>query len=333
MSGPEPAIRPLAAEPVPDKTTRPSADELFNRWFASHPRKLSVATWTVYRHAWNAYQNFLRELPLSWSEASSATLETYLNAVSPLRKGEGAVSPVTQRRYWRILRDIYGYALVCQWVPSNPVLAAPHPHNEVTTSLTLPEWAMTALERQLARECQETATSWQAQRDRAMLALMLCAAPKTGELIELRLTDLITDAYGRPASVQLSGPRAVQRRCIALCQQASAELALWIQVRTHITGLPEALFFGQKRVPGLAQRRALTRKSVFTIVMTFLGRALPPGSFEHGLYHQGAELVRNSVLAQWLEDPLQTFGGMAQLMKRAGVSDRRTIERLAKRTI
>jgi site-specific recombinase XerD len=337
MSEPKPAVPPLVLEAAGrDRLACPGADELFQRWFASHPRKLSDQTLMVYRHAWNAYLKFLAAQPtqpLAWPEASSATIEAYLSAVAPLRKGDGAVSPVTQRRYWRILRDIYGYALIYQWVPSNPLLAARHPHSEVMASLRLPEWAMIALESQLSRECEDSALTWQAQRDRAMLALMLCTAPKTGELIALKASGLGSDAQRRPVSVQLHGPRGVQLRRIVLSECARTQLALWLQVRADITGLPETLFFGQKRVPGTALRRELTRKTVFTIVMSFLDRALPPGSFEHGLYHQGAELIRNAVIARWLDDPLQTVGDMAQVMARAGVSDRRTIERLAKESI
>jgi integrase/recombinase XerC len=318
---------------VPAGSARPTSNDLFHRWFASHPDKLSEHTRKVYLHTWTAYLKFLAEQSITWPEASSANIETYLSAVAPLRKDHAAASTVTQRRYWRILRDIYGYALIYQWVDTNPVLAAQHPHNEFMPSLSLPEWSTSALDHQLAEDCRESPVTWQAQRDRAMLALMLCAAPKTGELIALTSSDLSLDAPGQPLSVQLHGPRGVQLRIIKLKEGASAQIERWMQVRKDIEGRPDALFFGQKRVPGTDLRRTLTHKTVYIIVKSFLSRALPAGSFEHGLTHQGAELIRNSVIAKWLADPLQTAAGMDEVMKRAGVTDRRTIDRLVRKPI
>ena len=305
---------------------RPSAQGLFDAWVNSHPQDLSEFTMSVYNHAWTGYVKYLSANGTDWQQANTQTVNDYLVAVAPMRKEVSAVSPVTQRRYWRILRDIYSYALIYEWVKENPVLRAKRPHSEVMPSLILPAWAVTALVEQLAQECRSAPATWQEQRDRAMLALMLSAAPKTGELIALKTSDVKAANAGEGFDLTLAGPRKVQQRTVALSTQACRELNLWLEARTVIEGMPETLFFSQKRITGTSQRCALTHKTIYIITMAFLNRVFPAGAFEYGLYHQGAELIRNAVIANWLEDP--SSGGIENVMVRAGVKDRRTIERL-----
>ncbi len=308
----------------------PTSIGLFEQWFAGHPKTLSEHTRMIYLYIWKGYTGFLTEQSLSWSEASTQTIEAYLDSVMPLRKNHTTSSTVTQRRYWRILRDIYNHAVIYEWVDSNPVLNALHPQSEVMASLSMPQWSTIALTEHLAQECRENPKTWQDQRDRAMLALMICAAPKTGEIIDLKADDVHQSKHGECFSVQFNGPRKEQERTIELSESCSTQLGLWLIARKEIEGLPNTLFFGQKRMPGTIFRRKLTHKSVYILVTTFLGRALPAGSFEYGLTHQGAELIRNSVISNWLADPLKTYGGFQEIMSRAGVKDRRTIERLVR---
>ena len=304
--------------------------DLFERWFNSHPRTLNERTRMIYLYIWKGYIEFLGEKSLSWSEVNTQTIESYLDSVTPLRKNHTVSSTVTQRRYWRILRDIYNYAFIYEWINSNPVLNALHPENEVMASLSMPQWSTTTLAEHLAKECRKSPETWQAQRDRAMLELMLCTAPKTGEIINLKADDVQSSKQSEGFYVQFDGPRKEQKRIIKLSPLCSTQLGLWLLARQEIEDLPDALFFGQKRIPKTNFRRKLTHKSVYILVTTFLERALPPGSFEYGLTHQGAELIRNSVISNWLADPLKTHGGFEEIMSRAGVKDRRTIERLVR---
>lgn len=306
----------------------PTSTELFERWFNNHPRKLSEHTHQVYSHIWRGFIGFLIEQSLSWSDASTAIINAYLSAVLPLRKSHTASSTVTRRRYWRILRDIYNYAVIYEWIDSNPVLDALHPENEIMASLSMPQWSTITLAEYLDRECQTYPETWQVQRDRAMLALMLCAAPKTGEIIHLEADDLQSSKEGESLTVQFNGPRKDQDRIIELSPSCSKQMKLWLLARQEVEGYPNTLFFGQKRLPSTKLRRKLTHKSVYILVTTFLGRALPEGSFEYGLTHQGAELIRNSVISNWLADPLKAHGNLEEIMILAGVKDRRTIERL-----
>ena len=308
----------------------PTSTVLFERWFNDHPRKLSEHTHQVYLHIWKGFIGFLIEQSLSWSEASTATINAYLGAIMPLRRDHTASSTVTQRRYWRILRDVYNYALIYGWIDSNPVLNALHPENEFMPSLSMPQWSTTALAEYLDQECRECPETWQAQRDRAMLALMLCAAPKTGEIIHLEADDVQSGKEGEGFAVRFNGPRKGQERVIELSPSCSIQMGLWLLARQEVEGHPGTLFFGQKRLPNTKFRRELTHKSVYVLVTTFLERALPEGSFEYGLTHQGAELIRNSVISNWLADPLKTHGDFEEIMSRAGVKDRRTIERLVR---
>jgi site-specific recombinase XerD len=284
----------------------------------------------VYLHIWNGFTKFLIEQSLPWQQASTVNINAYLTAVLPLRKNHTASSTVTQHRYWRILRDIYNHAIIYEWIESNPVLDALHPENEIMPSLSMPQWSTDTLTEYLDDECTQYPETWQIQRDRAMLALMLSAAPKTGEVIDLRTDDVQSDKASKNITVRLTGPRKEQERIVELGQLGSQQMELWLLARQDVEGYPDTLFFGQKRLPNTKFRRQLTHKSVYILVTNFLGRALPEGSFKYGLMHQGAELIRNSVISTWLTDPLKTYGGLEEIMIRAGVKDRRTIERLVR---
>lgn len=308
----------------------PTAAELFEQWFNSHPKKLSKHTYVVYGHVWNGFIGFLSEQSLLWTQANTVTIDAYLAGVLPMRKDHTASSPVTRRRYWRVLRDVYTHAFIHEWIDSNPVLDASHPENELMPSLSLPQWATIALEKHLEQACLKHPETWQVQRDRAMLALMLCAAPKTGEIIDLRVDDVQSIEKSKGFSVQFKGLRKGQHRVVELSPSCSQQLQLWLLARHDIEALPDELFFGQKRAAKTNVRRKLTHNSVYVLVTTFVAQALPEGSFEYGLTHQGAELIRNSVIANWLADPLKTYGDLEEIMGRAGVKDRRTIERLAR---
>ena len=304
--------------------------ELFEKWFNSHPRKLSEHTRQVYLHIWNGFTKFLVGQSVCWQQASTATIDAYLTAVLPLRKNHTASSTVTQHRYWRVLRDIYNHAVIYEWIESNPVLDALHPENEVMPSLSIPQWSTNTLIEHLNHECTKHPETWQIQRDRTMLALMLCAAPKTGEVINLKTDDVQSNKTSNNITVQFTGPRKEQERLVELSQLGSQQMELWLLARQGVEGYPDTLFFGQKRSPHKKFRQQLTHKSVYILVTNFLGQALPEGSFKYGLTHQGPELIRNSVISNWLTDPLKAHGSLEEIMVRAGVKDRRTIERLVR---
>ena len=307
-----------------------NATELFERWFNSHPKRLSKHTRQVYLHIWNGFTKFLIEQSLSWQQAKTETINAYLTTVLPLRKNHTSSSTVTQHRYWRVLRDIYNHAVIYEWIESNPVLDALHPENEVMPSLSMPQWSTNTLIDYLSHECTKHPETWQVQRDRTMLALMLCAAPKTGEVIDLRTDDVQSNEKNKNITVRFTGPRKEQERLVELSQLGSQQMTLWLLARQEVEGYPDTLFFGQKRLPHKKFRRQLTHKSVYILVTNFLGQALPEGSFKYGLTHQGAELIRNSVISNWLTDPLKAHGSLEEIMIRAGVKDHRTIERLAR---
>ena len=304
--------------------------ELFEQWFNSHPKKLSEHTRQVYLHIWNGFTKFLIEQSLSWQQANTATINAHLTTVLPLRKTHISSSTVTQHRYWRILRDIYNHAVIYEWIESNPVLDALHPENEIMPSLSMPQWSTNTLAEYLDHECTQYPETWQIQRDRTMLALMLCAAPKTGEVIDLKTDDVQSNKTSEIITVRFTGPRKEQERIVELSQLSSQQMKLWLLARQDVEGYPDTLFFGQKRLPHTKFRRQLTHKSVYILVTNFLDRALPEGSFKYGLTHQGAELIRNSVISNWLTDPLKAHGSLEEIMIRAGVKDHRTIERLAR---
>jgi len=317
------------------------ANEAFDawaQWTSSRPRKgLNPRSQAVYRNIWTNWVAWL--LPTPWVQANAQQVSRYLKALTPSAQARHkrhasdscGASPVTQRRYWRVLREIYAYAVVNNWCPKNPCSNEVEvPSTESMASMILPGWALDATEQGVLKEHANTPiTQWRELRNQALLITLLHTAAKTSELARLRVDQLTTVQSDNLHHYVLSfdGAKNAQRRQIAIKDaSACAVLRSWLSARQLVSMASSVLFFSAKTavVEGQRIRSRLSAKSIFLEASNCLQKHVPAGSFKGALAHSGAETLRNSILAAWL------LAGMSleEVMRLAGVSQTRAMLRL-----
>jgi site-specific recombinase XerD len=322
----------------------PSAIKAFDQWAGASANKarksLNDRSIQNYRSTWF---NWISALPADcrWENATPQHITNYLQKVPASARarmkskgmGERPASPVTQHRYWRVLRDIYTYAVIMGDCSENPCIEATEvPPNEAMASMVLPPWALDTMRAGiLDAHAARDNTTWQQIRDDTMMLLLLETAAKTSELTALRadqVWSLETAGNKSQWAVNLDGVRSAQNRHFMIDdEKVGALIAKWLRTRRDIEGVPPWLFFGAKSngVGAERQRSALTQKSVFILVASVVHKHLPPNAFEGPLSHVGAETIRNSVIRRWIAEGLPK----EEVMTRAGVAELRAVTRLA----
>lgn len=321
-----------------------SAHAAFESWAAGavSRKRMHLCPRSVKQYS-STWFNWIASLPAHtpWEKAAPDQVSDYLhklNASSTARHGsQRTASPVTQRRYWRMLRDIYAHAVGMGWCEANPCAQAVEiPASEAMASMILPAWALRKLQAGILRQASRQAVrKWQDIRNDALLLLLLHTGAKTGELVSLRIDQALkirTEKHGEQWAIQIDGEKDCQQRHITLDDpRAGAALAHWLQVRQHVPRKSPWLFFGAKSqvVDGKRERSPLSSKTIFILVAGALKAHLPSKTFEGMLSHAGAEAIRNSVLARWLEAGL----GQEEVMRRAGVAEIRAVVRLDRKDV
>ena len=322
----------------------PSAIKVFDQWAGASAKKarksLNDRSIQNYRSTWF---NWIAALPedCRWESATPQHVTNYLQKVTASARarmksngiGERPASPVTRHRYWRVLRDIYTYAVIMGDCAENPCIEATEvPRNEVMASMILPPWALDTMRSGIldAHDSRESAT-WQQVRDDTMMMLLLETGAKTSELTALRADQVWPVETMRKKAqwaVNLDGGRSAQNRHFTIADpRVGTLIAKWLRTRRDIEGVPPWLFFGAKSTGEGAerQRSALTQKSVFVLVASVVQKHLPANAFEGPLSHVGAETIRNSVLRRWIAEGMST----EDVMTKAGVAELRAVARLA----
>ena len=72
---------------------------------------------------WRHWLAFCTVHDIAWDAAQSADIARFCQAIGP-RSSLKKTSPVTRRRYWRVLRDLYAHALACGPIEINPAEGA-----------------------------------------------------------------------------------------------------------------------------------------------------------------------------------------------------------------
>lgn len=337
-------LSPEGTEPVIDPTATRSW-EPFAAWVRAceqSPRKrerLSAKSAAKYRTVWNGYLQWLSKTNTDWINATPEDVSAYVKSLGSSRTSPTATarahsavaaSPVTQHRYWRVLRDVYSHAVIRADIEQNPCADAQEvPSTETMASMVLPPWTLTQLQKAILIERKDDPTrNWQTLRNDALLTLLCHSALKVGELQHLRVDQLVaveTAKRGGHLVLAMEGTRKNQARKIALHDvQTLAVLRHWLMERKTVKGAPDLVFFSKKFSPGTRQRAALTAKSVFLIVNQALAHYIGPGAFAFSLAHAGPEALRNTVIANWIAQGKE----LEEVMRIAGLAEARALLRL-----
>jgi site-specific recombinase XerD len=336
-----------AALPLP-LAPAPSGLAFFDAWKAArladgHRKPMGAFGLAQAEFVWRKWLGFCALRSLSWDAARPADVQAFAGDVTPRKLTTSAqVSPVTLRRYWRILHDFYVFAVLSHILEGNPCVEVRPAISEKTASLALPlhMWA-------LLQENLPGGHSFQARRNRLVLHLMMRCALTVTEI--LRLTLGCVQAHGgtpeqvarrlglaslglfEPESVflaptvahpagltytlALSGSRPVQARQLVLDARTSSALHDWLEVRPM--GQAGA---GDRLLIGGPQGSALSSKGLYKICRAHMARSL--AGIEIG--QMGPNTLRNTCISVWLSQGM----ALIEVLRRCGLKDPGVLIRL-----
>ncbi|MEO7159472.1 MAG: hypothetical protein ABIX00_02985 [Polaromonas sp.] len=329
-----------------------TAEAVFKAWAleraAQRKGGLSPRSLASYHSLWTGWTEYLlstRSLP--WNEASSPAVRAYLEALNPRAQARGLlhVSTVTQRRYYRVLKKIYAFALAQEWLAENPVDAgASVSPTEQMDSLVFHAIDWDALLQALPPPMDPPPElPWLEVRDQAILRLMMQSALTVAELAGLDIGDVLHPRLGSAHGVaelwpaqqgapgsaepavmlELSGARAAQGRRITLPEEASIALLAWLTVRATLP-LPQdaatPLFVSRKKAG------RLTPRALFHLANRHVSNTLGPRYPNTVLAHAGPMTLRNSCIVRWLDAGLTED----EILARAGLRESQALLRLRK---
>ena len=341
MTSVYPAL-PLPLAPAPDGLA------FFAAWKATrladrHRKPMGAFGLAQAEFVWRKWLSFCALRRLSWDAAGPADVQAFAGAVSPRKLTTSAqVSPVTLRRYWRILHDLYAYAVLSRTLADNPCTEVMPAISEKTASLALPPHLWALLQKNLPG-----GYSFQARRNRLVLHLMMRCALTVTEILGLSLgcvqahegtpeqvaqrlglaslplfepessflVPLATHPAGLTYTLELSGSRPVQTRCLVLDARTSAALHDWLEVRTIGHTGP-----GDRLLIGAAKSSALSTKGLYKICRAHMARSLPGIEIDQ----MGPNTLRNTCISVWLSQGIP----LDEVLRRCGLKDPGVLIRL-----
>jgi site-specific recombinase XerC len=319
----------------------------FDAWQAArlldkHRKPMGAVGLAQAGFVWRKWLAFCTVHGMDWIAAAPDQVRAFASTVSARKPGSRAASPITLRRYWRILNDLYAHAVLTQLIEHNPCAGVMPPVSEKTASLALPPhlWA-------LLQESLPGGFQFKARRNRLVLLLMMRCALTVSEILHLSLASVQThegdaDSVARhlalaglpllqPESpfwaplaghpegltytLQLSGSRPVQARQLVLDARTSTALRDWLEVRRiGQTGPNDRLLMGG------ANGAALSPKGLYNICQAHMARSLP--GIE--IAQMGPNTLRNTCISVWLSHGVP----LSEVLRRCGLTDAGVLTRL-----
>lgn len=289
---------------------------------------------------WTQWSAFCATRNIAWFNAREADVESYLQSIPALRrprvvdasgrtiissKGIKTESKVTIRRYWRILNDFYVFGLIENYVQHNPAHKVKPEVGESTQSdlLSISEYCQ-AMERLPHGACKKSS------RDRLALLLVARHALTVGEILGLKLTDVLVLARA-PVHLEIvegaekalvQAPSAMcaltlkpgfplQARTVWLDEATSLAMEKWLKLRPQTPS--DSLFLGYHGRPWKPRDLHLLFSKHLEICQINSAKKTGPNTF------------RNSCILHWLNDHVS----IEEIMRRCGFRDANFLRRLA----
>jgi integrase len=287
---------------------------------------------------WRHWLAFCTVHGAAWNAAHSADIVRFCQGIGP-RSTLKKTSPVTRRRYWRVLRDLYDHARTCGLVEVNPAEGAQPPATERVPSLALSPPMWTALHEGLY-EGFPGGDDFKARRNRLALLLMMRAALSVREIIGLTLdcaqlcASLPEVSAGADPLYALCVRKAGggHERVLQLNPETSRALHAWLSVRP--IGLP-SLHPGSRLIVGDRIGRAIAPNGLYNICQAYLmhclrGKGLLAEQAPHtvldpgALAHMGPNTLRNTCIAGWFNAGVP----LAEIQRRCNFKDASVMSRL-----
>ena len=295
-------------------------------------RRLNEKSVASYRSIWTRWLKYVGEQGVTWQDATWNNVLSFLGEMKPRAVTDDRPSTVSQRRYARVMSDVYTHAKVCELIRVNPVrLDDPLvPPSEDAESIYFRGDQYDALVQNLP-----DALNWQAIRNRAILACFLLDALSASEVVALTVDDVIRSngdgarkvEQSRVAHAHVRGTdhRSAQARKVRLAWKTTSALAQWIRVREKVAeGKGKILFVSERG------ERTLTPKALNDICKEHVARSLASlGTLDIRWTHAGPTSLRNSCMLRWLEDGWPP----KDVATRAGLSRASQLDRLLRSTL
>ncbi|MBC7599751.1 MAG: site-specific integrase [Polaromonas sp.] len=323
--------------------TASDPDVFFASWQAARLankdlKPMGAAGLTQASLVWRHWLVFCTVHGIAWDAARSADIARFTQAIGP-RSSLKKTSPVTLRRYWRVLRDLYDHALASRLVESNPTEGVQPPATERVPSLalSLPMW--TALHEGLYEHF-PGGDDFKARRNRLALLLMMRAALTVREIIGLTLDcaqicaslPRVSGGADHLYALRVRKAGGGHERTLQLDVPTSRALHTWLEVRP--VGLP-ALHPGSRLLVGDRIGRSIAPNGLYNICQAHLARCLvekgfleapnPMATLDPGaLAHMGPNTLRNTCIAGWFNAGVP----LAEIQRRCGFKDASVMSRL-----
>ncbi|MDQ3061069.1 MAG: site-specific integrase [Pseudomonadota bacterium] len=329
----------MTAAPASKAAHALSGVAFFDDWKAarlqdSHRKPMGETGLHQAEFIWRKWLAFCHARRTDWQDAGPDDVRAFSGDISPRKPGHSsAVSPVTLRRYWRILNDLYAYALLSGTLTHNPAAPVMPAISERTSSLALPPHLWAPLQAGLPG-----GDSMKERRNRLVLLLMMRCALTVTEIISLKMGGVqahegTPEAVSRSLAfepdtafmaplaacptytVQLSGSRPVQTRQLVLDAPTSQALHDWLQVRRRGAGGAQ-----ERLIVGDANGTAITPKGLYNIAQAFMARCLPGVQIAQA----GPNTLRNTCIASWLNQGVP----VTEIQRCCGLKDQSVLIRL-----
>lgn len=342
-----------AEGPATPGTPRPNL-ELFTSWAAarkedaSRPKPIGEQGLAQAQLVWNKWGEFLAARGKGWHDALPTDVAGFVDGIQARARQPGKTnpptSPVTKRRYWRIVRDIYAFAVLSELLEENPAMGdnVKPAESERAESFVLPFHAWQSLTDQIPG-----GFTFKDRRNRLALLLMMRCALTAGEIVNLRLADAtpvaekehqeatyglpllqpespnweVADSFSRYA-LQVSGRTdEAHSRTLFLDPRTSKAMHDWLQVRT--IGKAKKPAHDEKLLVGATVGEKLTSRLLYNISASLFD------SSEEGKEIKirfGPNTLRNTCIVIWLNTGVTT----TEVMRRCGAKDPGIVTRLLK---
>jgi len=340
----------LAASPLSVAASPLTGVAFFDAWKAArledtHRKPMGASGLGQAEFVWRKWLAFCSVRGIDWLLAAPDDVRAFAGTVSPRKLTSAAqVSPVTLRRYWRILNDLYAHAVLSQTMAHNPAAGVMPVISEKTASLALPPHLWALLQESLPGSYQ-----FKSRRNRLSLLLMMRCALTVTEILSLSLSSVQAHegdpdqvarhlalaglpllqpespfwaplaAHPSPITytLQLSGSRPVQTRQLVLDARTSQALQDWLEVRTIGKAGP-----GDRLLVGGANGSGLTPKGLYNICQAHMSRCLKGME----IAQMGPNTLRNTCISLWFSQGVE----LGEILRRCGLKDAGVLIRLHK---
>lgn len=251
-----------------------------------------------YGFIWQSWLRFLAaggtDDPLAWASATPQQVLAFINHGPQSPKGSKP-SDITRRRYWRVLDRVYDHAVLHHWAASNPAQGLTHedmPPSEDPKGAILSPRMWRALERQLPAP-DDLITC----RDRAILVLLmeLGLTPEEVRLLEIGNLRWSEDTPRKIEALQIVGERDNQSRTLPVSPKLHSALQQWLQARAGYHAMQgQTALFCTRKAPQLSNHTLLH-------LVTKTLKQAAAASRQPEPARMGPQVVRNTVLVQWLD--------------------------------